>query len=530
MADVKTLFKKLYESLINCDGATQQLTNTINDSLKGQLTLLDSALESLGIELYESVNNPMKDVVKTANEMVQQLTNAFKNEGLTSLVIEFDNIFATIIKDIASQLPNIVNLAVQVIQSFITGIQNNLPQIASSAVEIITSLVNGFLTVLPQIIQLGLQLIVELGNGISQALPSLISTIIDVVIGIADMIIQNLPTIIQVGLEIIVALVQGIADSLPTLIEEVPRIINSFTDALFGQLPQILMAGVKIILILVKGLIDSIPTIISNMPQIIMAIVNAVSLYNWWQLGSGVIKKIKNGLLSMKENVGEIAGNIATYIGDKITNIFKGGLSWGENLISSISGGISSMGEFLKSTVLSISQSALNAIKGVFSGAFDIGKNLILGIWNGINNMKQWILDKIGGFAGSIISGIKGAFGIHSPSRVMRDLIGKNLVKGIGVGVDIETPKLTKDIVDNMDNITAKMKATVDMETSRTSRAMTAGVNKTINNTTETVTHNDNGLTLKIDKFINNTKQDVKALSEELEFYRKQNALGTGGI
>ncbi|KHO39117.1 hypothetical protein OR62_07740, partial [Clostridium tetani] len=67
-------------------------------------------------------------------------------------------------------------------------------------------------------------------------------------------------------------------------------------------------------------------------------------------------------------------------------------------------------------------------------------------------------------------------------------------------------------------------------EQARTSRAMTAGVNKTINNTTETVTHNDNGLTLKIDKFINNTKQDVKALSEELAFYRKQNALGKGGV
>ncbi|WP_076171782.1 phage tail tape measure protein [Clostridium botulinum] len=567
-------YNKLYNNLNNSAGAAENMANVMNDNLKGQITLLKSALEGLGIQLYESVNNPMKDIVKTANEMVQQLSNAFENGGITTLAAVLGNIFSQIIVNITASLPKIIDLAVQVIQSFITGIQNNLPLIASSAMQIVQSLVTGFITVFPQIIQLGLQLIAELGNGINQALPTLLPQIINVVIsignmiiqnlptiiqaglqliiqlgtaiaqaiptllpqiinvviGICDMIIQNLPTIIQVGLQIIVALAQGLADNLPTLIENVPRIINSFTDAIFGQLPQIIVAGIKIILALIKGLIQSIPTIISNMPQIIMAIVNAVSLYNWWQLGSSVITKLKNGLISMKGNIGATAANIATSIGNKITNIFKGGLSWGRNLMSSIGQGFSSMIGFLGSSAKNVALNALNAIKSAFSGGVNIGKNLIQGIWNGISNMKQWILDKIGGYAGSIISGIKGAFGIHSPSRVMRDLIGKNLVRGIGVGVDVETPKVTKDILDNMDNITAKMTAAVYQEQAKTSRVMTAGVNKTINNTNETVTNNDNGLTLKVDKFINNTKQDIKDIAEELEFYRKRNSLATGGV
>ncbi|PIH05223.1 phage tail tape measure protein [Clostridium combesii] len=499
-------------------------------TMESQLKILKNTLADLGISFYKEVNSPMAEIVKTANEMIQQLSQAFENGGITTLVSELGNVFSQIVVNIAAQLPQMINLAVQVIQSFITGIQNNLPLIATSAIQIIQTLITGFITVLPQIIQVGLQLIIQLGTGIAQAIPILLPQIINVVIGIADMIIQNLPTIIQVGLQIIVALAQGLADNLPTLIENVPRIINSFTDALFGQLPQIIVAGVKIILALIKGLIQSIPTIISNMPQIIMAIVNAVSLYNWWQLGSSVITKLKNGLISMKGNIGATAANIATSIGNKITNIFKGGLSWGKNLMSSIGQGFSSMIGFLGSSAKNVALNALNSIKSAFSGGVNIGKNLIQGIWNGISNMKQWILDKIGGYAGSIISGIKGAFGIHSPSRVMRDLIGKNLVRGIGVGVDVETPKVTKDILDNMDNITAKMQATVYQEQARTSRAMTARVNKTTNNTNETVTNNDNGLTLKVDKFINNTKQDIKDIAEELEFYRKRNSLATGGV
>lgn len=49
----------------------------------------------------------------------------------------------------------------------------------------------------------------------------------------------------------------------------------------------------------------------------------------------------------------------------------------------------------------------------------------------------------------------------------MRDLIGVNLVKGIGVGIDVETPNLEKDIDANMADLVAKMKGTVDYEKSR---------------------------------------------------------------
>jgi len=198
--------------------------------------------------------------------------------------------------------------------------------------------------------------------------------------------------------------------------------------------------------------------------------------------------------------------------------------------MTNLGSGIRSLAGSIAGTAKSIGSSVVNAIKNAFAVAPSIGKNLIQGIWNGIKSMGNWIMGLIGDFASGIIAGIKEKFKIHSPSRVMRDEVGVMLAKGIGVGVDIETPKVTKDIVDNMDDITAKMQAAVYQEQARTSRAMTAGVNKTINNTTETVTNNDNGLTLKVDKFINNTKQDIKDIAEELEFYRKRNSLATGGV
>ena len=216
------------------------------------------------------------------------------------------------------------------------------------------------------------------------------------------------------------------------------------------------------------GIIQSIPTLIANIPQIIMAIVNVVTLYNWAGLGKNLINWIGNGISSMKANIGTVAKGVADWVGTSITNVFKGGLSWGKNLISTIGQGASSMTSFLGNSVRSIATNALNAIKTKFSEGVNIGKNLIKGIWNGINNMKQWILDKIGGFAGTIISGIRDFFDIHSPSRIMRDLIGVNLVKGIGVGIDVETPNLQKDIDSNMSDLVYKMQSAVQFETAMT--------------------------------------------------------------
>lgn len=346
-------------------------------------------------------------------------------------------------------------------------IMSILPGMVNAGVNVVSALGTGILESFPAIIGLGLQILTTLGQGLSENLPTLIPTIVNLIISMCDTIIENLPMILNIAIDIILALVQGLVNALPTLIAEVPRIINSFADAVYGALPQILMAGIQIIGMLIKGLIQSIPTLIANIPQIIMAIVNAVTLYNWWNLGSSVVTKIGDGIEALGPKIGSIAKGVAEWVGKSITNVFKGGLSWGKNLISSIGQGFSSMISFLGSSARSVATNALTAIKTKFSEGFNIGKNLLEGIWNGIKNTKNWLLDKIGDFAGTVISGIKGFFDIHSPSRVMRDLIGVNIVKGIGVGIDVETPNLQKDIDSNMSDLVYKMQSTVDAEMSK---------------------------------------------------------------
>lgn len=64
-----------------------------------------------------------------------------------------------------------------------------------------------------------------------------------------------------------------------------------------------------------------------------------------------------------------------------------------------------------------------------------VGINLVKGLWNGISSMQSWVISKVRGFGSSVLTGLKNFFGIHSPSKVMEEQIGKNLALGVANGI-----------------------------------------------------------------------------------------------
>ncbi|MFB6816270.1 phage tail tape measure protein [Streptomyces sp. NPDC056347] len=71
------------------------------------------------------------------------------------------------------------------------------------------------------------------------------------------------------------------------------------------------------------------------------------------------------------------------------------------------------------------------------------GKDLVIGLWNGIVGMGGWLKDKLFSWAKSAIPGpIAKALGINSPSRLMRDEIGRWIPPGVVEGIDAEQSTL----------------------------------------------------------------------------------------
>lgn len=100
-------FDKLTEAISNADGAAEDMADTMMDNLKGQMTLLGSSLEGLGIAIYDGLEGPLKDAAKAAIESVNRITSSFQSgelKGAISKVGELLGNLITVIVNIASNV------------------------------------------------------------------------------------------------------------------------------------------------------------------------------------------------------------------------------------------------------------------------------------------------------------------------------------------------------------------------------------------------------------------------------------------
>lgn len=86
-------FNALKSAISNADGAAQDMAETMQNNLKGSVTILGSALEGFGIQVYERMQGPLKKAVDEGTEDVNRLARAFDSGGLKRTVAEAGKIF-----------------------------------------------------------------------------------------------------------------------------------------------------------------------------------------------------------------------------------------------------------------------------------------------------------------------------------------------------------------------------------------------------------------------------------------------------
>ncbi|MGN0508355.1 MAG: phage tail tape measure protein, partial [Ruminococcus sp.] len=165
-------FKKLTENINNADGAAKSMADTMQDNLKGQITILKSALEGLGIEIYEGMQAPLKDAAIEAQGYVNRLTEAFTDGGLTGMIEEAGNIFGELAVKAAEYAPKMVDTSIKFVQSFVDGIAKNSDKLASAAVKIIETIISGVTNAAPQLAEAAKTIVSAIVDNLVKLLPS----------------------------------------------------------------------------------------------------------------------------------------------------------------------------------------------------------------------------------------------------------------------------------------------------------------------------------------------------------------------
>lgn len=351
-----------------------------------------AALKSFG----SSISSTFGVIVNGAKGFGSLLGGAFgsvlsKVSGFGSQLMSYlgiiGNAFVPILSKVAGFIPSFISLL-------------NFGAVAAVVVAGLGLVYSQFGTQIDQILLMvqtkGPEIISNFGAGITAALPGLISSGATLILGLMNAITANLPSLISVGASIIATLVSSLGAQLPQLIPAAVQMILTLVESLISNLPQLITSGLQLMEGLAQGIANAIPQVAAKAPVIIGKLASTIitNLPQILQTGVKIITQLAVGLV---QGIPSLLGKIPSMI-SQIKSAFTS-VNWGS-----------------------------------------VGFNIIEGIASGIAGAVGHLISAATSAASSALDAIKSKLGIHSPSRVFRDQVGKMMALGMGIGFEKNLP------------------------------------------------------------------------------------------
>lgn len=463
----------------NCEGSAEQMYKTQNDNLKGSLTELSSAVEGLKIAISDKLTPAIRPVVEAITKFAQEITKVIQGaedanpvlEALAMVLTVLAGAFVAVkISSFISSLVSMVGALVLTIKTaggltgalgLLSGAMNINP--ITLIIGAIGALVTAFIYLwntsegfrnfwinmwenVTSFFQNAWNVIVSF---VTQTIPQMISDI--------GTWFSELPSKIGEWLSVTLDNVgQWISDMWNNFLEMCSNILNTIAEW-FSQLPY------KIGYFLGYGLVTTVQWVtdmINNIVQMCVKIFDTI--VEWfsqlpgkiWSFLTDAYQKASTWAVDMWNKFIEMCKNVLNSIGEwfsqlpsKIWNFLTQAIQRVGEFANNMRNKASEAGRWFSDTLI-------NIVSQIPSQMINIGKNIVQGVWNGIQSMASTFMNNVKNFFSGIVNGAKSALGIHSPSREMRDEVGKWIPAGVGVGIERAMPDLERQLQEDMENLT----------------------------------------------------------------------------
>lgn len=351
----------------------------------------------------------------TAMASGQGIGDAFTN--LSDSVFTFVQNIVPMFAQVVSSLPEVLSGAIGMLIQSLNIAANNADAIVQMAVDFVTGLANALVEGLPYLAEAAVNLAMSLGNAIINF--DWMGTIRNMVETMRNSLDTAAGEIFGTDGSIIDGIADGIFKAIPQLITTAGNIITKLLAFLMQNLPKLWEMGMNFTLKMATGLLQ-------NMPQIITAIT---------QLMAKLLGTIAQNLPQMLQKGIEIIGKFAAGLIKAIPDAIKAIVDLNDGIVK------------------------------IFTD-FDwltLGKNIINGIIAGLNAAGSALWDAITNIARGAFNSVLNFFGIGSPSKLMRDEVGRFIPAGIAVGIEDNMQPLTNAMHDIADTATTSFNTDVLM-------------------------------------------------------------------
>lgn len=244
-------FNKLTDSISNADGAAKKMADTLNDNLKGDITIMKSALEGFGITIYETFDTKLRGVVQLGTKYIDELSKSFTDGGLQGAVKTAGDIFGEIATKAAENAPKMIDSALQFIDSFANGIRNNSSRLLNAGRSIVQAIIEGIINfagygseLIDGAVAIIENLILAISSNESELLKAGESIIDSIVNGIVNLA-NNAGTVVRGVVALIQSFIKSVKNNKDKLLTAAKEIVKAITDGLVSLLPKEVQAPVK---------------------------------------------------------------------------------------------------------------------------------------------------------------------------------------------------------------------------------------------------------------------------------------------
>ena len=588
MKDGVSSFNEQLDGMINstgaCDKAFQTMNSTAKEKLTQSLNTLKNAITNIGDVMLPLVAN-IAQVVAGFADFLNQLGQA--NPALLQTTVVIGGIVAAIgpllliLGSLASAIGNLIEL-----RALMTG-SSVLSSAIGRVSGLFTSLRNVIMgSVVPAIQSLWAFMLANPITIVIAAIAALVAgfvylwnncesfrnfwinlwdNIVEVVTKIPETI-QNLGQQFQAAFQNIIIslrmlLLNGIntmkeafSNGLATLLDPIINwgySVNGYLGDAFTDLYGIIEDTFNLIADYIRdfasimisiftgdwqGALQGVQNLFSNLGNNIMNILSDLKNFIS-EIFMGIVEAIKGNLSQAYNNVVNWASQMTSKAREAGSNFLKNVISAIQNLpskvwsllsqaISKAANFVSQFGQKATQAGRTFTTNIVNGVKSIPSKMVSIGKSIVQGIWKGISGAGSWLRSQISNFASNIVKGFKSSFKINSPSKIMRDIIGKGIVEGIGVGIDQEedslltkADSLASSVVDTMNGNIATTNLFDTAKSLTDSMAIANQTNSSSSSSNINVTFNINNPNF-------NDKIDIESFMDEAAFYLKRKMQG----
>lgn len=449
------LFGETIKALQNVESETQrtylasQLLGRGGTELGALLNTSAEDTEKMRQRVHELGGVMSDEAVKASaayQDSLQDMTTAFAGvkrgimsdflPGITTVMDGLTEIFA-------GNGSGGVKMLTEGISTTIKKIQEAVPKIMDAGKKIFSSLFNALMENLPQIMQGGTELILQLVIGITETIPVLIPAMAQAIGTIVQTIWDNVPALIEAGRTLLTSLTQGMEPA--QMIEKGGELLNGFLEKALEFLPQLLESGLEFVASMASGVSSNLPAIIKAITNVLTRVISTLmqSLPKFLQKGVEFVAQMANG----------VANNLPTIISGIVSMIVQLIATIASNLPQFLQKGIEMIGQMAAGLVSAI-PTLVAKLPQLFSSIWSsitsmnwgsIGSNILDGIKNGVINAGSRLVEAAVQAVKNAFNAMKNFLGIQSPSKLARDVLGKNWALGIGEGFTRNMP--TSDMV-----------------------------------------------------------------------------------